>query len=46
MKLDQYSDLFEERHLGLNKDDENRMLSKLGFRDLDEFLGQVIPSRN
>ena len=43
MKLDQYSDLFEDRHLGLNKDDENRMLSKLGFRDLDEFLGQVIP---
>ena len=43
MKLDQYSDLFEDRHLGLNKDDENRMLSKLGFRDLDEFLDQVIP---
>ena len=43
MKLDQYSDSFEDRHLGLNKDDENRMLSKLGFRDLDEFLGQVIP---
>jgi len=44
MKLDQYSDLFEGRHLGLNQDDENQMLSKLGYSDLDEFLGQVIPN--
>jgi len=43
MKLDQYSDLFEGRHLGLRKEDEQKMLSKLGFKDVDEFLGQVIP---
>ena len=43
MKLDQYSDLFESRHLGLNKHDEKRMLYKLGFKHLDEFLNEVIP---
>ena len=44
MKLNQHSDLFEHRHLGLRKEDEKQMLSKLGFRNLDEFLGQVIPN--
>jgi len=43
MKLNQNSDLFESRHLGLNKSDEELMLSKLGFQDLDQFLSQVIP---
>ena len=44
MKLNQHSDLFEHRHLGLRKEDEQQMLSKLGFRNLNEFLGQVIPN--
>ncbi len=43
MVFDQHSDLFEGRHLGLKKEDEQLMLSKLGFNNLEEFLDQVIP---
>ncbi len=37
------SDLFIARHLGLSDDDEKKMLQKLGFNEIDEFINQVIP---
>ena len=37
------SDLFINRHLGLSDDDEQQMLSKLGFKNIDQFIDQVIP---
>ena len=37
------SDLFINRHLGLSNVDEQIMLSKLGFKNIDEFINQVIP---
>ena len=37
------SDLFIDRHLGLRDIDEQHMLQKLGFNDIDEFINQVIP---
>ena len=37
------SDLFIDRHLGLKNNDEKKMLEKLGFNDIDEFINQVIP---
>ena len=37
------SDLFIERHLGLKDNDEKKMLQKLGFNNIDEFINQVIP---
>ena len=37
------SDLFIDRHLGLKNNDENLMLQKLGFNNIDEFIKQVIP---
>ena len=37
------SDLFIDRHLGLKDNDENKMLQKLGFNNIDEFIHQVIP---
>ena len=37
------SDLFINRHLGLSNDDEQRMLSKLGFKNIDQFIDQVVP---
>ena len=37
------SDLFINRHLGLSHVDERKMLSKLGFNDIDQFINQVIP---
>ena len=37
------SDLFINRHLGLSDDDEQKMLSKLGFKNIDQFIDQVIP---
>ena len=41
LKID--SDLFIDRHLGLKDLDEQNMLQKLGFDDIDEFINQVIP---
>ncbi len=37
------SDLFIDRHLGLKDNDEKKMLQKLGFDDLEDFIDQVIP---
>ncbi len=37
------SDLFIDRHIGLRDNDEKKMLQKLGFNDIDEFINQVIP---
>ena len=37
------SDLFIDRHLGLRDNDEQKMLKKLGFDDIDAFINQVIP---
>ena len=37
------SDLFINRHLGLTDIDEQKMLSKLGFNNIDQFINQVIP---
>ena len=37
------SDFFIDRHLGLRDSDEKKMLHKLGFNDIDEFINQVIP---
>ena len=36
------SDLFIDRHLGLRDNDE-RMLNKLGFNNIEQFINQVIP---
>ena len=35
------TDLFIDRHLGLKDNDEKKMLQKLGFDDLDDFIDQV-----
>ena len=43
MKSTVNSDLFINRHLGLNDADEQKMLSKLGFNNIDQFINQVIP---
>ena len=43
MKSTVNSDLFINRHLGLNDGDEQKMLSKLGFNNIDQFINQVIP---
>ena len=37
------SDLFENRHLGLNNNDEKIMLNKLGFNIIEDFIDQVVP---
>ena len=37
------SDLFIDRHLGLKANDEKKMLQKIGFNNIDEFINQVIP---
>tara|TARA_B100000900_G_scaffold246848_1_gene209983 strand:- start:1266 stop:4178 length:2913 start_codon:yes stop_codon:yes gene_type:complete len=37
------SDLFQRRHLGLSEKDEKKMLNKLGFNEIEEFINQVIP---
>ena len=37
------SDLFIDKHLGLKDNDEKKMLQKLGFNNIDEFIQQVIP---
>jgi len=43
MKSTVNSDLFINRHLGLSDIDEQKMLSKLGFNNIDQFINQVIP---
>ena len=43
MKSSVNSDLFINRHLGLSDFDEQKMLSKLGFNNIDQFINQVIP---
>jgi glycine dehydrogenase len=36
-------DSFVPRHIGPSADEKTKMLASLGFRDLDEFIAQVIP---
>ena len=43
MKSTVNSDLFINRHLGLSDADEQKMLSKLSFSNIDQFINQVIP---
>ena len=43
MNLENYSDSFSKRHLGLNENDESTMLKKLGFSNIDNFINTVIP---
>ena len=43
MKSTVNSDLFINRHLGLSDADEQKMLSQLGFKNIDQFINQVIP---
>ena len=43
MKSTVNSDLFINRHLGVSDTDEQKMLSKLGFNNIDQFINQVIP---
>ena len=43
MKAKVDKDLFINRHLGLSDTDEKKMLNKLGFNNLDQFIDQVIP---
>ena len=43
MKSTVNSDLFINRHLGLSDADEQKMLSRLGFNNIDQFIDQVIP---
>jgi glycine dehydrogenase len=34
---------FSRRHIGVNKDDTEKMVSFLGFHSLDEFINHVVP---
>ena len=43
MKSSVNSDLFINRHLGLSDIDEQKMLSKLGFNNINQFIEEVIP---
>ena len=43
MQLEKYSDLFINRHLGLDDNDQKNMLQKLGFDTLEHFIQEVIP---
>ena len=43
MKSTVNSDLFINRHLGLSDSDEQKMLSQFGFKNIDQFIDQVIP---
>ena len=43
MKSAVNSDLFINRHLGLSDFDVQKMLSKLGFDNIEQFINQVIP---
>ena len=43
MKSTVNPDLFINRHLGLSDADEQTMLSKLGFNNIDQLINQVIP---
>ena len=37
-------DYFHERHIGINKNDETKMLNQLGLSSLEELINQAIPS--
>ena len=39
------SDLFINRHLGLSDVDEQKMLSKLGFKNIDQFIDTISPEK-
>ena len=43
MKPISNSDFFIDRHLGLKDADEKKMLQKLGFQNIDDFINKVIP---
>ena len=34
---------FLQRHLGPSEEDQQKMLSQLGYRDLDAFIADVVP---
>ena len=35
---------FQHRHIGINAEDEKKMLSKIGVNSLDELIDQTIPA--
>ncbi len=43
MQSEVNSDLFINRHLGLSDIDEQKMLAKLGFNNIEQFIDKVIP---
>ena len=43
MNLNNCSDSFTRRHLGLSDKDEKIMLNRLGFSRIEDFINQVVP---
>ena len=43
MQLEKYSDLFIKRHVGPSNNDQEKMLRKLGFNNIEDFIKEVIP---
>ena len=43
MQLEKFSDLFIKRHIGPGNTDQAKMLRKLGFNDIEDFINEVIP---
>tara|TARA_Y100001970_G_scaffold47014_1_gene59349 strand:- start:6342 stop:9251 length:2910 start_codon:yes stop_codon:yes gene_type:complete len=43
MQLEKYSDLFIKRHVGPNNRDQEKMLGKLGFNNIEDFIKEVVP---
>ncbi|MFO0318915.1 MAG: aminomethyl-transferring glycine dehydrogenase [Neisseriaceae bacterium] len=39
-----HNNLYENRHIGINLDEQNNILSALGYTNIDNFINDVIPS--
>ena len=44
MSINKDKEKFSKRHIGLTTEDKNYLLSKIGYKNMDDFIQDVVPS--
>ena len=44
MNINKNKEKFSKRHIGLTIEDKNYLLSKIGYKNMDDFIQDVVPN--
>ena len=44
MSINKDKEKFSKRHIGLTTEDKNYLLSKIGYKNMDDFIQDVVPN--